>query len=203
MAQTVDNWGAAERALNIPRATWIKLFAGVGSTNHTELAKASIAYLEAEHAKDPAGILADTNLHWWGQAVAIAYEHEIGARVPGERCDGSFAASATKTLNGTMDDVYAAWCDFAANLVGVAGVPFAGDARRSETPKWRYWRINLDNGAAVSVNITQKPPSASGVQKVALAAEVTKLNSVEQVDYWKAEWKELLASFAAVYSADK
>ena len=114
-----------------------------------------------------------------------------------QRCDGSFAASASKTLSGTLDEVADAWAAFAEGLYEVDGVAFADEEpRRTATEKWRYWRTELENGAAVSVNISAKSPAKDGTPKVVLAVETTRLNSSEQADQFKAAWKAVLAEFA-------
>lgn len=42
---------------------------------------------------------------WWAQSVAVAYEQHIGRRKPGQRSDGLFNASASRTIVGSLDPV--------------------------------------------------------------------------------------------------
>jgi len=46
---------------------------------------------------------------WWTQAVTVAYEQHIGRRAPGQDNDGTFTITASKTLDGTMDEALATW----------------------------------------------------------------------------------------------
>ena len=42
---------------------------------------------------------------WWAQGITVGYEQARGRRVPGERADGTFAVSATKTIAGKRSEV--------------------------------------------------------------------------------------------------
>lgn len=190
-----DLWGSIERATGIGEAAWLELFSPYREASHGELAEVAVTRLE--DIAGAGGLLEGKNLHWWSHGIAIAFEHHIGRRVTSQRCDGSFAASASKTLSGTMDEIADAWAAFAGGLYEVDGVAFADEEpRRTATEKWRYWRTELENGAAVSVNISAKSPAKDGTPKVVLAVETTKLNSSEQADQFKAAWKAVLAEFA-------
>lgn len=192
-----DLWAASVRATGITEAQWLDYFANHHDTPHDELAKLAYQRLYDHAATHPA--LADKNLHWWAQGIAVAFEYHIGRRARAQRCDGTFGASASKTLNGTMDQVADAWAAFADNLYEVAGVALADEPRRTATDKWRYWRTELDNGVPVSVNITNKAPAKDGTPKVALAVEMRGLESTEQSDAFKAARKQILSDFAAYY----
>lgn len=190
-----DLWGSIERATGIREAEWLELFAPHSESSHGELAEVAVTRLE--DIAGAGGLLEGKNLHWWSHGIAIAFEHHIGRRVASQRCDGSFAASASKTLSGTMDEVADARAAFAEGLYEVDGVAFADEEpRRTATEKWRYWRTELENGAGVSVNISAKAPAKDGTPKVVLAVATTKLNSSEQADQFKAAWKAVLAEFA-------
>lgn len=69
--------------------TWPEWFAildaeGATSWNHSVIAR----WLDANY---PLG-------GWWAQGVTVGYEQARGIRAPGQRQDGSFEASVTKTL---------------------------------------------------------------------------------------------------------
>ncbi|MDY5584494.1 MAG: hypothetical protein SPG61_01695 [Arcanobacterium sp.] len=190
-------WTAAENALGITADDWINFFENHpegDTTSHTELARRSAARL-AEYAVDNPN-LQEANLFWWAQSIAIAYEYEKGWRSQGQRCDGSFAASASKTLSGTLDQIFTLWQEFITeNLLFVDGVPWESEPRLSVTEKWRYWRCSLANGIAISVNITAKSVTPEK-EKCIIAADVTKLESTEQVLLMKESWKTILQDFA-------
>ncbi len=69
--------------------TWAEWFALLDSEGATGWTHAVIArWLDAHY---PLG-------GWWAQGVTVGYEQARGIRAPGQRQDGSFAASVTKTL---------------------------------------------------------------------------------------------------------
>jgi len=74
---------------------WFALLddAGAASLTHTGIAR----LLAEEHDVDP----------WWAQSVTVRYEQARGLRLPGQQSDGSFAASLSRTIHGTLADGYA------------------------------------------------------------------------------------------------
>ena len=135
---------------------------------------------------------------WYAQSVAVHFERAIGRREVGQRCDGKFAATASKTVTGTMDDTLQAWAKFAENLVesgSLAGLT-EGEPRISQSEKWRYWKVDVADGSRVAVNISTKPAGKDGAAKSSLAVNHERLASKESADEWKSVWKEALADFA-------
>ena len=48
---------------------------------------------------------------WWAQGVTVAYEQARGRRVPGQRCDGDFSVSASKTVAVPVGRLFEAFAD--------------------------------------------------------------------------------------------
>ncbi|MGA4508152.1 hypothetical protein ACQB6R_03865 [Propionibacteriaceae bacterium G1746] len=130
---------------------------------------------------------------WWAQGVAVAYEQHIGRRLPGQRCEGDFSVTVSKTLPGDMDDVLARWSAHLDGAGELNGEPIVDGPRTSSTEKWRYWRVTMADGATVSVNITNKP----GGQKSALAVNHDKLPTADGLEQWRTFWRGMLAEVAA------
>ena len=80
-------------------AEWFKLLdkAGAKKMVHKEIA----AYLNQKQGVGP----------WWGQMIAVAYEHERGLRRQFQKCDGEFSASGSRTIAAPMAKAFAAWTD--------------------------------------------------------------------------------------------
>jgi hypothetical protein len=80
-------------------AEWFKLLdkAGAKKMVHKEIA----AYLNQKQGVGP----------WWGQMIAVAYEHERGLRGQFQKCDGEFSASGSRTIAAPMAKAFAAWTD--------------------------------------------------------------------------------------------
>jgi hypothetical protein len=126
---------------------------------------------------------------WWGQMVTVQYEQAIGRRVEGQNCYGDFVSNSSKTLIGTMDSALDAWKKCVRGMTEFDGVKAVAEPITSTTEKWRYWRVTLEDGSKVNVNISKKPDG-----KILLAVEHSKVAGPEAREKWKAYWKEVLAS---------
>jgi hypothetical protein len=128
---------------------------------------------------------------WWSQSVTVAYEQHIGRRVPGQVAEGQFATSASKTVDGNLDDVLARFTDHMASLTELAGVRITRGPETSSSHKWRYWRCGLADGGVVSVTMYQKSPG-----KVAVGVKHDKIDSADRIEVWRDFWKQILKSFS-------
>jgi hypothetical protein len=154
-----------------------------------------LAFLEKAGARDlPHGTIArrvreDGGVSdWWAQSIAVAYEQHIGRRVPGQQHDGSFQASVSKTLPGSMDTVLARWQAAMAGRKQFAGIAITRGPDLSRTDKWRHWRCRLADGSRVSAGIGDKPGG-----KALLSVGHEGIASSRAVERWRAFWKEELA----------
>lgn len=174
MAQTISP-AAIEKATGKSWKEWLEFFESIDAQAlpHKEIAQQ--AYKHGAPA-------------WWSQMLTVAYEQHIGRRVPGQDCDGEFAVSASKTLAGTMDVALATWIEYMANRTDLSDIAISKGPEISQTDKWRYWRCGLADGSRIHVNIYQKSPD-----KAALGIQHEKLESTEQVEHWRAYWKQLLS----------
>jgi hypothetical protein len=157
-------------------ATWRQWIDGKGGAalSHAEIARLL-------HANGVPG--------WWSQMVTVGYERLTGRRAMGQRCDGAFSASASRTLNGDMDQALAKWLLAVDGMTGFNDAFAEDEPRQSRSEKWRYWRIDLDDGSKVSVTICDK---AGGKAIVAVGHE--KLGDAAAVHKAKAFWKTILAT---------
>lgn len=124
---------------------------------------------------------------WWAQNVTVAYEQHAGRRVPGQRNDGTFDVSVSKTLDGSMDDVFASWLKLVKEIKEFDGVKLEKDPFVSKTEKYRNWRAALDDGSRVVVGLYQKTPDKT---MFPLAHE--KLQFAGQAEEKRAFWKKFL-----------
>lgn len=175
---TVISPEAIEKGTGRSWSDWLVFFEKIGAANltHKEI---------AQKAFDEGGAPS-----WWCQMVTVAYEQEIGRRVPGQDCNGKFSVSVGKTLSGTMDKVLNDWQRFMAGRKEFSHVAISRGPEVSQTDKWRYWRCGLADGARLNVNIYEKEPG-----KATLSVQHEKLESVEQVEHWRSYWKSVLADF--------
>jgi hypothetical protein len=152
------------------------------------------AWLDAEGAarmehRAIASMLAAHGIdHWWAQMVTVEYERMIGRRAVGQRCDGAFGASASRTLQGDMDSALTRWQASMAGRVLFDGVAADEAPRVTSTERWRYWRLALEDGTQIVAMVCAKGPD-----KVTLTINHNKLPDVDAVARWKAYWKAELA----------
>lgn len=121
---------------------------------------------------------------WWAQTITVAYEQHIGRREPGQDCDGSYQVGVSKTLPTTLDEALARWSELMAGAESLSDIPISRGPETSSTEKWRYWRCGLADGSRVSVHVHQKTAG-----KAVLGIQHDKLESLDQVEHWRAFWK--------------
>jgi hypothetical protein len=150
-----------------------------------------LAFLEQVGAadlshKEIARLIKDTGdaSGWWAQTITVAFEQHIGRRAPGQMADGSLQVSASRTLPGAPEEIYARLLEHLRGMSALAGVDLAGEPRTSVTDKRRYWRATLTDGSAVTIAVEAK---GSGKSLVAVSHE--KLSDSEAPARWRTFWK--------------
>ncbi len=171
------NTAAIAEATGMSWAQWCKtLDAAEGkSLSHNEIVRA------ARRVKPITG--------WWAQGVAVAYEQHIGRRKPGQVSDGTYSASASRTVVGATGDVFEKWCTFASSRHECAGTNFADEASTSHTPKRSYWRRNCEDGSKAVISVEGK---ANG--RTLVVVEHQKLKSESKLAKTKAAWVKTIAA---------
>ncbi|MFO7545859.1 MAG: hypothetical protein R6W77_10225 [Trueperaceae bacterium] len=91
---------------------------------------------------------------WWAQAVTVAYEQHIGRRLPGQRPDGTFQTSVSKSTDLGMQELMNAWVEFAKADPTVTNM-IADEPRVSGTEKRITWRVRAADGS--SIVVTSEP----------------------------------------------
>lgn len=121
---------------------------------------------------------------WWAQTVTVEYERARGLRAYGGSRDGRFQATASKTIDAPVEDVFAAFTDHQAGWLpdGELRVRTA-QAGRSARFDW------ADGGTRVNVGFVAK---GAGKAQVALVHE--RLEDAEAAEEFKAYWRDRLAA---------
>ncbi|RZU62580.1 hypothetical protein [Zhihengliuella halotolerans] len=178
-----SNVSAIEKVTDRSWEAWVALLDDAGAR---ELDHGGIAVIAQRNLDVEGG-----NNGWWAQSVAVAYEQHIGRRLPGQRPDGTFEASVSRTVEGRREDVARAWAEVLLDQLaahgGVGGVALEGDARANDTGKRSYWRVGLTDGTRVAVAFEDK-----GADRVTVTATHERIAAPDHVADWKADWKELL-----------
>jgi hypothetical protein len=127
---------------------------------------------------------------WWAQGVTVAYEQARGRRVPGQRCDGDFSVSASKTVAVPVERLFEAFVDARLRERWLPGAPFE---IRTARPG-RSLRANWEDGSTrVAVNFT-----ALGDAKSQAALQHERLPDAETADEMKTYWRRQVAVLKAV-----
>jgi hypothetical protein len=95
-----------ERATNRTWDEWLRFMDAIDARNldHKEIALK--VYEELDGTIEQLG--------WWTQAVTVAYEQYIGRRIPGQRPDGTFQTSVSRSTTLGMEELMEKWTKFAA-----------------------------------------------------------------------------------------
>lgn len=126
---------------------------------------------------------AQPNTDWWAQNIAIAYEQHTGLRNVGQQSDGLYAATISKTVVGSVDDLLRKWSE--SSISEAHSKP-----RISKTPKRSYWRIDMQDGTKTEVAFEPKLNS-----KVLITISQSKITNQHFVDARKKAWRPILNSF--------
>lgn len=153
--------------------------AGARDKAHAEIAKLAEAEL-AGRIESPG---------WWAQYITVAYEQHIGRRLPGQRSDGSFEVSTSRTFNASPEDLFSACLRHLSGAASFDGKEHA-DARTSITPKRSYWRSALTDSTRLTWSVEG---TVSGKAKLVIThASIT---SAADAQWWQSYWKGYLAQF--------
>ena len=130
---------------------------------------------------------------WWSQMVTVGYERIKGLRARGQRRDGFYEASKSKTFNVPVKRLFDAWNDASQRKqwLDATGVR----VRTATSPK--SMRLGWSDGAIVAVGFMAK-----GAGKSVVALAHTKLPDVESAARMKKFWGEQLASLSEFLKAD-
>jgi hypothetical protein len=125
---------------------------------------------------------------WWAQTVAVGYERIKGLRVIGQRRDGTYEASKSRTYNVPVETLFDAWADASKRKKWLKA---RVKVRTSNPPK--TLRLGWDDGTIIAVGFTPKGDSKSQV-----AIQVPKLRSKVDAEHVKQQWSEYMDALGKV-----
>ncbi len=129
---------------------------------------------------------------WWSQAVTVGYERIKGLRSRGQRRDGLFEASKSRTFGVPIRKLFNAWADIDVRRRWLDGV--AVKVRTATAPK--SMRLGWPDGSIVVVGFTPK-----GTSKSVVAIAHSKLPDRDSANRFKAYWGERFDVLHEVLSA--
>ncbi|HEY9518262.1 MAG TPA: hypothetical protein VIQ98_03350 [Gemmatimonadales bacterium] len=116
---------------------------------------------------------------WWGQTVAVGYERIKGLREIGQRRDGTYEASRSRTLAVPVARLYRAFTDARLRNRWLPGVKLT---IRKATPH-KSVRISWEDGTVVEVGFMPKGDARSAVA-VAHRKLTDKEDSARRKEFW-------------------
>ena len=123
---------------------------------------------------------------WWSQAVTVGYERIRGLRARGQRRDGKWDASKSKTIAVPIDELFAAWESPKMRARWLPGVKLTV---RKATPN-KSMRITWPDGSIVELWFQAKG------EKSVVGVQHNKLASKADADERKKFWAERLNALA-------
>ena len=172
-----------ERATNRSWDEWIQFMDSIDarSLNHHEIATKVLEELDGKI----------DNIGWWAQSVTVAYEQYIGRRIPGQRPDGTFQTSVSKSTKLGMKLLMNKWVDFAAKDQDVLDL-IAGDVRVSGTENRITWRTKADDASSITVISEPKKDGSASIVAQHIGLQTEELNMEA-----KSKWSSILQRFLA------
>lgn len=184
MTETNPRIEPIERATRRAWAEWLRFMDAHDARNLDHKQIALKVYEELDGTIESDG--------WWAQAVTVAYEQYIGRRVPGQRQDGTFQTSVSKSTTLGMEDLMEKWKRFAADDPTVQGIVGTGAnaVRTSGTDRRLTWRVKARDG--LSVLVTSEPKKNGTASIVATQTGLPTLESNEEA---RSQWTATLKRF--------
>ena len=128
---------------------------------------------------------------WWSQMVTVGYERIKGKRARGQRLDGSYEASKSRTFNVPVTKLFEAWADAGVRRRWLNGEGVK--VRTATAPK--SMRLDSTDGGIVAVWFTPKDKSKSSV-----ALAHTKLPDRATAERLKQYWSDRLDALGEILS---
>jgi hypothetical protein len=161
---------------------WVRLLDGEGAASmpHRDIAR-------LVHEKYGVG-------DWWSQTVTVGYERLKGLRERGQRMDGAYEVSKSKTFNVPVASLFGAWADDTLRRRWLGGID---TTIRTATPP-KSMRLQWPDGTIVAVWFASK-----GNAKSTVALAHTKLTSKAAMDKAKTDWSARLDALSRLVTSDR
>ena len=126
---------------------------------------------------------------WWTQMVTVGYERIKGIRARGQRRDGTYEASKSRTFDVPVTTLFDAWADADTRKRWLDGASVK--VRTATAPK--SMRLGWSDGSIIAVSFM-----ARGKDRSSVALAHTKLPDRAAADRLKKYWGERLDALGAV-----
>ena len=137
---------------------------------HAEIAR----WISAEHDVDG----------WWAQQITVAYEQARGLRAPGQRGDGTYSVSASKTIAVPVNRLFHAFQEGRARRRWLGEFEFSIRTARPDKSITAEWE---DGSTRLAIGFYTK-----GEDKTQVSLAHEKIADAQSADQLKAFWRERL-----------
>lgn len=168
---------AIKEKTGCPWERWVKTLDALGAE---KMSHSDIAKIVSEKFKVPS---------WWTQTVTVGYERIKGLRARGQRRDGTYEASKSRTYNVPLAQLFDAWSDANLRKRWLDGASVK--VRTATAPK--SMRFGWSDGTIVAVGFLSK-----GKEKSSVAVQHTKLPDRDTANRLKQYWAERFDSLSDV-----
>jgi hypothetical protein len=131
---------------------------------------------------------------WWSQTVTVGYERIKGLRARGQRRDGSYEATKSRTFDVPVTTLFDAWADKTVRDRWLDGTSVK--VRTATAPK--SIRLGLADGGILAVGFLPKGKSKSSV-----AVSQAKLPDRETAERLKVYWSDRLDALGEVLAESR
>lgn len=128
---------------------------------------------------------------WWSQTVVVGYERIRGLRAVGQRREGFWEASKSRTFEVPVAKLFAAFADARKRARWLPGLKLTVRTAMKD----HSMRIGMEDGTLVAIGFTTK-----GEAKSSVAVQHTKLPSKAEADRLKVFWGERFDALKGVVS---
>lgn len=123
---------------------------------------------------------------WWAQSLTVMYEQARGMRAKGQRANGLFEATASKTVAVPVEELFDAFCDEGRRR---AWLPDGGLSERTQRPP-KGARFDWEDGTTRVIVTFDRKGDGGDKSVVALAHE--RIPDAESLEELKLFWRERL-----------
>lgn len=173
--------GSVERGTGRPWETWLTFLDDLGAAELDHSAIAAAVLRELDGIVDSAA--------WWAQSVTVTYERHIGRRLPGQRADGTFQTSVSRSSGLPMTELMDRWAAFTTRDDEVRGL-VVGEAKVGGTERRLTWRARAVDGTRVVVTSEPKKDGTAS-----LVATQSSIREAEANDAARERWTRVLDRF--------
>jgi len=160
--------------------TWQKWVNALDYHGAQKMSHREIASLVSDKYKVPS---------WWTQTVTVGYERIKGLRARGQRRDGTYEVTKSRTFNVPIETLFDAWADANTRKKWLTGATVK--LRSATRPK--SMRLDWNGNTIIAVGFLSK-----GKGKSSVAVQHTKLRDRETADGLKQYWADQLENLAGV-----